>query len=104
MPETEEVAPSAALPALSQHMVLFLDFLGISEGARSWDDARVARFIPLLQYLARSRAPFSLDGHAQEDGSYKFIAHPEISSFSDNIVACYRTLTASGISTIFPRS
>lgn len=74
---------------LTRHLVLFLDFLGISEGARSWDAQRIARFIPLLQFLARSRAPFSINGEPLKDGSFKFTAHPEISSFSDNIVASY---------------
>lgn len=76
-------------PRLNQQLVMFLDFLGVSEGARNWDVARVTRFIPLLQELADARAPFSIEGKSQDDGSYKFTATAEISTFSDNVVASY---------------
>jgi hypothetical protein len=77
---------------------MFFDFLGTTNAATSWTADGIERFLLLLKYLARSRGAFSLGGEALGDGSYKFIVYPEISTFSDNVLASYPILSDAPIS------
>jgi hypothetical protein len=78
-----------ATSGLEDRFVLFLDFLGFSEAATRWDTDRAQPLIDLLTYIAASQSPFSLDGSAQQDGSYKIQVRPETTTFSDHIVTSY---------------
>lgn len=73
----------------TEQFVLYLDFLGISDAAASWEEERASRLIEVLRMLAASRASFRMDGSSQPDGSYKFSVTAETSTFSDHIVASY---------------
>ncbi|MEI7611201.1 MAG: hypothetical protein WCJ64_27765 [Rhodospirillaceae bacterium] len=74
---------------LKDHFVLYVDFLGVSDASTSCDEGQAGRLIKVLKTIAELRAPFSIDGEPQPDGSYKIRATPEISTFSDHIVASY---------------
>ncbi len=74
---------------LPEQFVIFLDFLGFSEATTSWDVERTLPLLDLLVGIAGSKSTFSVDGRAQEDGSYKIQIAPEITTFSDHIVASY---------------
>ena len=73
----------------SDHVVLYLDFLGVSDAATSWPNDRAARLIDVLKTVAAARASFDIDGASQPDSSYKFNVAAETSTFSDHIVASY---------------
>jgi hypothetical protein len=74
----------------TDHLVLYMDFLGVSEAATSWPEDRAASLIGLLTAIAEEKSEFSVDGASQADGSYKFKITPETATFSDHIVASYR--------------
>ena len=86
----EQEAPVAAESVFTDHLVLYMDFLGVSEAAMSWPEDRAAKLIELLTTIAAEKTEFSIDGASQADGSYKFKITPETATFSDNIVASYR--------------
>jgi hypothetical protein len=86
----EQEAPVASESVFTDHLVLYLDFLGVSEAAMSWPEDRAAKLIELLTTIAAEKTEFSIDGASQADGSYKFKITPEAATFSDNIVASYR--------------
>jgi hypothetical protein len=71
------------------HFVLYLDFLGVSEAASTWGEARAAGLIATLKTIAAARASFAIDGESMPDGSYKFKIVAETLTFSDHIVASY---------------
>jgi hypothetical protein len=92
--KTESTPSTHAIPEedtspLIDHFVMFLDFLGFSQAVMTWDTTRMLPLLNLLTGLAASKSTFSIDGAAQEDGSYKIRVTPEISTFSDHIVASY---------------
>lgn len=87
--EVRAKAQASEGSAFSEHFVLYLDFLGISDAAASGPGERASRLIDVLRTLAASRASFSMDGGAQPDGSYKISATAETSTFSDHIVASF---------------
>ncbi|WFU21026.1 hypothetical protein QA649_23175 [Bradyrhizobium sp. CB1717] len=74
---------------LVKHFVLYLDFLGMSQAVNSPSQDQLRQLIALLTKVAAQKTSFSIDGHSQPDGSYKFKVTPEVSTFSDNIVASY---------------
>jgi hypothetical protein len=80
---------------LAEQFVIFLDFLGFSEAATSWDLERTLPLLDLLVGIAASKSTFSIDGTALEDGSYKINIAPEITTFSDHIVASYHLVDQS---------
>jgi len=53
------------------------------------DEKRVARLVDVLRRIAASRGPFSIDGNSLPDGGYSIRTAPEISTFSDHIVASF---------------
>ncbi len=81
VPDTDSV--------FTNHFVLYLDFLGVSEAASVWEEARAARLIAVLEMIAAARASFTMDGKSLPDDSYKFKITAETSTFSDHIVASY---------------
>jgi hypothetical protein len=87
--EMEDETTSGRSSVFSNHFVLYLDFLGVSAAAVTWEDARAAHLIDVLKTVAASRASFSMHGEALPDGSYKINATAETSTFSDNVVASY---------------
>lgn len=80
---------SGTATELPEQFVIFLDFLGFSEAATSWDVERTFPLLDLLIGIAASKSAFSVDGKAQEDGSYKIQIAPEITTFSDHVVASF---------------
>jgi hypothetical protein len=89
MSEENEV-PDPPESIFTDHLVLYMDFLGVSEAALSWPEDRAVELITLLTAIAEEKSTFSLDGASQPDGSYKFKIKPETTTFSDHIVASYR--------------
>jgi hypothetical protein len=81
---------------LTRHLVLYLDFLGMSRAVNLPSEDRIRELISLLTKVAAQKTEFSIDGHSQTDGSYKFKVTPEVSTFSDNIVASYPILQPEG--------
>lgn len=73
----------------TDHLVLYMDLLGISEAATSWTEGRAARLIELLTAIEEKKSEFSIDGAPQADGSFKLRITPETATFSDHIVASY---------------
>jgi hypothetical protein len=89
MPEKQE-ASVISESVFTDHLVLYMDFLGVSEAATLWSEDRAASLIGLLTTIAEEKIEFSIDGASQTDGSYKFKITPETATFSDHIVASYR--------------
>jgi hypothetical protein len=81
---------------LIKHLVLYLDFLGMSQAVDSPSEDQLRKLIALLTKVAAQKTTFSLDGHSLPDGSYKFKVAPEVSTFSDNIVASYPIVQPEG--------
>jgi hypothetical protein len=75
--------------ALEDRYVLFFDFLGASNAAKTWPRERIHAFVDLLTAVAGVQSAQNIDGSAQEDGSYKFTIVPEVTTFSDNVVVSY---------------
>ena len=88
-PETEDAPTSESSSVFADHVVLYLDFLGVSAAATSWPDDRAEKLIGALRIVADARSRFDLDGASQSDGSFKFDVTAETSTFSDHIVASY---------------
>jgi hypothetical protein len=61
---------------------------GMIDGGSFQLDKEVIAFVDLLGTAMKTE--FVLDGHSQEDGSYKFSIAPTVSTFSDNIVLSFR--------------
>jgi hypothetical protein len=80
-------------PALINRFVLFFDFLGTSEAAKSWPRERVHVFVDLLISIAEVQSVESITGYSQEDGSYRLNVTPEVTTFSDHVVVSYSNLT-----------
>ena len=74
---------------LTEHEVLFLDFLGFASAVRDWDDDRMEKLISVLVNIAETQGAFDINGQAQSNGSHKFTTRPEITTFSDNLVVSY---------------
>jgi hypothetical protein len=75
--------------ALVDRYVLFFDFLGAANAAKTWPRERVYEFVDLLIAVARTQSAQDISGSAQKDGSYKISIIPEITTFSDNVVVSY---------------
>jgi hypothetical protein len=58
----EQKKAASADPVFTDHLVLYLDFLGISEAAASWPEDRAAKLIELLTTIAAEKTEFSIDG------------------------------------------
>ena len=86
-----EADPSAG-HVFTNHIELYLDFLGVSDAASTWEEERAADLIAVLQTIAAARAPYAIGGELLPDGSYKIKATAETSTFSDHIVASYPLL------------
>jgi hypothetical protein len=56
-------------PLMSEHELLFLDFLGFASAVEHWDDERMGSLIDVLAGIAESRSSFDIQGEAQKDGS-----------------------------------
>jgi hypothetical protein len=78
--------------SLTEHEVLFLDFLGFASAVKQWNDDRLEGLITVLVKIAEAQSDFDIDGKAQSDGSYKITTRPEITTFSDNLVVSYPCL------------
>src|SRR6516162_8012839 len=87
-PNTPDMPMDNSSPLIDQ-CVIFLDFLGFSDAVTTWDTQQIFPLLNLLTNLAASKSSFSIDGRAQEDGSYVIHVAPEITTFSDHIVASY---------------
>ncbi len=77
------------VPSLTEHEVLFLDFLGFSSAVEQWADHWMERLILALAALSEAQSDFDIKGEAQQDGSYRITSRPKVTTFSDNIVASY---------------
>lgn len=77
---------------LTEHEVLFLDFLGFASAVKHWNDDRMEELVTVLVKIAEAQSGFDIDGKAQSDGSYKITTRPEITTFSDNLVVSYPCL------------
>jgi hypothetical protein len=99
-----DVTPPERPTQLPEQFIIFLDFLGFSEAAKAWDVERVLPLLDLLIRIAASKSTFSVDGDLQEDGSYKIKIVPEITTFSDHIVASYHLFdqTIEGAEVLLP--
>ena len=73
----------------ADHYVLFIDFLGFAEAAEHWDDGRAAALAILLSELSTAQSSFEIDGSARQDGSGRIKIVPDITTFSDHIVASF---------------
>jgi hypothetical protein len=82
-------AVSGKVPVFTNHVVLYLDFLGVSEAASTWKEDRASSLIDLLKVIAASRTPFDIEGTSLPDGGFKFKVTPETSTFSDHVVATW---------------
>jgi hypothetical protein len=87
-PDTPAISVDDASLLIDQ-CVIFLDFLGFSHAVTTWEIPQILPLLDLLTNLAASKSSFSIDGGAQEDGSYAIRVVPEITTFSDHIVASY---------------
>jgi hypothetical protein len=76
---------------LLDHFVLYIDLLGTSDAANNWNEEKIPPLIDLLSEISNSRAAFDIKGNAREDGSYAIDITPDVSTFSDHIVASYPT-------------
>jgi hypothetical protein len=97
MPDEEKESFSDTDSVLTNHVVLYLDFLGVSEAASTWQEYRAAGLIDVLKSIATLRAPFDIDGESLPDGGFKLKVRAETSTFSDHVVASYPVLLDSGI-------
>lgn len=75
--------------AFDDRYVLFLDFLGAADAAKTWPRERLHEFVDLLGGIANIQRPQKIAGAARQDGSYGLSVAPEITTFSDNIVMSY---------------
>jgi len=69
---------------------MYIDFLGASQAALTWEDQRLQDFIELLHWTATARARESIAGEVMPDGGYKLTVVFEVTTFSDNVVVSYR--------------
>src|ERR1700738_2452509 len=83
------------LPLL-ERFTLFFDFLGTADAATSWPKERLYPFLDLLISLAHVESVEDISGTAQENGSYRLIITPEVTTFSDNIVVSYPSVPDEG--------
>jgi hypothetical protein len=74
---------------LTEHEVLFLDFLGFASAVQRWDDDRMEELVTVLVKIAEAQSDFGIDGETQSDDGYKITTRPEITTFSDNLVVSY---------------
>jgi hypothetical protein len=78
--------------SLTEHEVLFLDFLGFASAVKHWNDDRMEELVSVLVKIAEAQSDFDIDGKAQSDGSYKITTRSEITTFSDNLIVSYPCL------------
>ena len=81
--------PQAEEPLLEDRVALFLDFVGFAEFTRNADDSQNAAMVKLLIDISKWQGP--QQPHIEEfEGSERHLAYsPEITTFSDHIVASY---------------
>jgi hypothetical protein len=75
--------------AFDDRFVLFSDFLGSSDAATNWPRHRKHELVDLLKSIALSKTTEMITGGSQEDGNYRLLVTPEISTFSDNVVVSW---------------
>jgi hypothetical protein len=68
---------------------LFLDLLGFAQAIEDWDSGRAGALVVLLRELATAQSSFDIDRSAGQDGSQRIRIVPEITTFSDHIVASF---------------
>jgi hypothetical protein len=73
----------------ADHYTLFLDLLGFAQAVEDSNSARAGTLVMLLRELATARSSFELDRSPQQDGSQRIRIVPEITTFSDHIVASF---------------
>jgi hypothetical protein len=73
----------------ADHYTLFLDLLGFAQAVEHSDSGRAGALVLLLRELATARSSFELDRSPQQDGSQRIRIVPEITTFSDHIVASF---------------
>jgi hypothetical protein len=73
----------------ADHYTLFLDLLGFAQAVEDWDSGRAGALVMLLQELATARSSFDIDQSAGRDGSQRIRIVPQITTFSDHIVASF---------------
>jgi hypothetical protein len=89
--EMEEGHDDDSRPLFDRY-TLFFDFLGTST-ATSWPKERLYPLLDLLISISTGvQTEESIEGNPQEDGSYRLLITPEVTTFSDNIVVSYRCL------------
>lgn len=75
--------------AFEQRYALYIDFLGTKDAVANWPVTKVHEFVDLLLALVHARGPQNISRERMQDGGYKLNIRPEISTFSDHIVASY---------------
>ena len=75
--------------AFELRYVLYFDFLGTGQATKSCEVAKLYEFVDLLRGLVHLRGAQDISGTPMSDGGYKISLKPEISTFSDHIVATY---------------
>lgn len=75
--------------SMENRYVMYFDFLGASHAARTWESPRLQDFVDLLHLVATAQTRESTEVEAMSDGSYKLNVIPEVTTFSDNVVASY---------------
>jgi hypothetical protein len=83
------MSTGSGLNPLTNHEVLFLDFLGFAASVQNWDDEQMGRLIEILLAISNAQSAFDVRGEVQSDGGYKISSRPEITTFSDHIVVSY---------------
>jgi hypothetical protein len=75
-------------PLETDHLTIYIDFLGSSEAATSWPQAKRDEFITLLRNVAALRGEFDIAGTPTQTGN-QVTVRPAVSTFSDHIVISY---------------
>ena len=71
------------------HDVLYIDFLGFADRVTSADERGLGSLVHLLERIADARQEFDVEGQPQPDGGYLVRMKPEITTFSDHVVASF---------------
>lgn len=77
------------IPCMENRYVMFFDFLGASNAARTWKGQRVVDFVDLLRAVSGMRATWNIEEKAGADGRTLLSVTPEVTTFSDNVVVSY---------------
>jgi hypothetical protein len=71
------------------HDVLYVDFLGFADRVTTVGEGELSVLVRLLEAISEARQQFDVQGDAQPDGSYRITMRPEITTFSDHVVASF---------------